>query len=159
MESVAPPGGVMLSASTARLVDGAADLAEPEFVQIKGTAEPVVAHRLLGMTEHHRVVGRAESSLVGRQWEMATAEGLLSRAVDGHGAVVALVGSPGIGKSRVAREIAAVAAARGVEGFTAYCESHATDIPFQVVARLLRSVTGVEGLDVEAARAHVHARI
>jgi class 3 adenylate cyclase len=36
MESVAPPGGVMLSASTARLVDGAATLAEPELVQIKG---------------------------------------------------------------------------------------------------------------------------
>ena len=31
MESVAPPGGVMLSASTARLVDGAAALAEPEW--------------------------------------------------------------------------------------------------------------------------------
>src|SRR5271166_6195462 len=30
MESVAPPGGVMLSASTARLVDGAAALGEPE---------------------------------------------------------------------------------------------------------------------------------
>jgi adenylate cyclase len=36
MESVATPGGVMLSASTARLVDGAAALGEPELVQIKG---------------------------------------------------------------------------------------------------------------------------
>ena len=36
MESVAPPGGVMLSASTARLVDGAAALGEPELVRIKG---------------------------------------------------------------------------------------------------------------------------
>ena len=43
MESVAPPGGVMLSASTARLVDGAAALAEPEFVSVKGAAEPVRA--------------------------------------------------------------------------------------------------------------------
>ena len=36
MESVAPPGGVMLSASTARLVERAAVLGEPELVQIKG---------------------------------------------------------------------------------------------------------------------------
>ena len=36
MESVAPPGGVMLSASTARLVDGSAILGEAELVQIKG---------------------------------------------------------------------------------------------------------------------------
>ena len=43
MESVAPPGGVMLSASTARLVEGAATLSEPELVQIKGADEPVPA--------------------------------------------------------------------------------------------------------------------
>ena len=54
MESVAPPGGVMLSASTARLVDGAAALGEPELVRIKGADEPVAAHRLLGMGEQHR---------------------------------------------------------------------------------------------------------
>ena len=41
MESVAPPGGVMLSASTVRLVDGAAVLGEAELVQIKGADEPV----------------------------------------------------------------------------------------------------------------------
>ena len=41
MESVAPPGGVMLSASTARLVDGAAALSEPESVRIKGVDEGV----------------------------------------------------------------------------------------------------------------------
>ena len=43
MESVAPPGGVMLSASTARLVDGAAALGESELVQIKGADAPVPA--------------------------------------------------------------------------------------------------------------------
>src|SRR6478752_9026942 len=86
MESVAPPGEVMLSASTARLVDGAAALAEPETVQIKGVADPVFAHRLLGMGEQHRAVGRAESNLVGRRWEMNAVEGLLDRAIEGHGA-------------------------------------------------------------------------
>src|SRR6476620_12582767 len=108
MESVAPPGGVMLSASTARLVDDAAALSEPEMLRIKGADQPVSARRLLGIREEHRAVGRTESNLVGRQWEMAAAEGLLQRAVDGHGAVVALVGSPGIGKSRRVREIAAI---------------------------------------------------
>jgi class 3 adenylate cyclase len=41
MESVAPPGGVMLSASTARLVEGAATLSDAELVEIKGADEPV----------------------------------------------------------------------------------------------------------------------
>ena len=78
MESVAPPGGVMLSASTARLVDSSAAMGEAELVQIKGADEPVAAHRLLGIGDRHRAVGRAESNLVGRQWEMAAAEGSCS---------------------------------------------------------------------------------
>jgi len=152
MESVAPPGGVMLSVSTARLVDGAAALGEPELVRIKGAKEPVPAHRLLGMGGQHHAVGRAESNLVGRRWEMAAAEGLLQRAVDGHGAVVALVGSPGIGKSRLVREVAAMARQRGVEVFTAYCESHTSQVPFHAIGRLLRAATGVEDLDGQTAR-------
>src|SRR6476469_758979 len=159
MESVAPPGGVMLSASTARLVDDAAALSEPEMLRIKGADQPVSARRLLGIREEHRAVGRTESNLVGRQWGMAAAEGLLQRAVDGDGAVVALVGSPGIGKSRLSREIAARAAARDVDVFTAYCESHTTDIPFYVVARLLRAATGIDGLDSQVARDRVRDRV
>src|ERR1700758_4325230 len=113
MESVAPPGGVMLSASTARLVEGAATLGEPEMLRVKGADEPVAAQRLLGMGERQRAGGRAESTLVGRGWEMFAVEALLERAIDGHGVVVTVVGSPGIGKSRLVREVSALATARG----------------------------------------------
>ena len=159
MESVAPPGGVMLSASTARLVDDAAVLGEPEMVRIKGAEEPVAAHRLLGMGDRHRAVGRAESNLVGRRWEMSAVEGLLDRAIDGHGAVVGVVGSPGIGKSRLVREVAVMAAARGVEVFTTFCESHTSQVPFHAVARLLRAAIGVDGLDGQTARDRVRDRV
>jgi class 3 adenylate cyclase len=159
MESVAPPGGVMLSASTARLVEGAARLGELELVRIKGAAEPVPVRRLLGMGDGHRAVGGAESNLVGRGWEMAAVEGLLERAIDGHGAVVGVVGSPGIGKSRLVREVAAMARRRGVEVFTTFCESHTIQVPFHAVARLLRATTGVGDLDASAARAQVRARV
>ncbi|HWX98295.1 MAG TPA: AAA family ATPase, partial [Mycobacterium sp.] len=157
IESVAPPGGVILSESTARLVEGAA-LGEPELLRVKGAEEPVPARRLLGMGERHRAAWSAESNLVGRRWEMAAVEGLLEHAIDGYGAVVGVRGSPGIGKSRLVREVAAMAAARGVDVFTAFCESHASDIPFYVVARLLRATTGVGDLDASAARTQVRAR-
>ena len=159
MESVAPPGGVMLSASTARLVDGAAVLGEPEMVRIKGAEEPVPAHRLLGMGERHPSVGRVESTLVGRRWEMNAVEGLLHRAIEGHGAVVGVVGPPGIGKSRLARELSALAASRGVDVFMTFCESHTSHIPFHAVARLLRAATGVEGHDAQAARDQLRERV
>ncbi|HXB90314.1 MAG TPA: adenylate/guanylate cyclase domain-containing protein, partial [Mycobacterium sp.] len=159
MESVAPPGGVMLSMSTARLVESAATLGEAELVQIKGVDAPVPAQRLLGMREGHRTIARAESNLVGRRWEMSAVEGLLDRAVDGDGAVVGVVGPPGIGKSRLVRDVAAMAGRRDVEVFTAFCESHTSQVPFHVVARLLRAATGVEGLDGQTARDRVRDRV
>src|SRR6476619_1327987 len=138
MESVAPPGAVMLSASTARLVDDMAALGEPEMVRIKGAGEPVAAHRLVGIGDRQRGVGRAESNLVGRRWEMSAAGAILQRAVDGHGAVVGVVGQPGIGKSRLVRELAAMARQHRVEVFTTFCESHTSQVPFHAVTRLLR---------------------
>ena len=158
MESVAPVGGVMLSASTVRLVDGSATVGEPELVQIKGTDEPVIACRLLGVGHRDRLATRAESNLVGRQWEMSAIEGLLDRAVGGRGAVVGVVGPPGIGKSRIARELAALAGRRGVEVFTTYCESHTSQIPFQVITRLLRAALNVEGIEPQAARALIETQ-
>jgi hypothetical protein len=159
MESVAPPGEVMLSASTARLVRGVATIGEPELVQIKGADAPVPARRLLGMAEAHRGALHAESTLVGRRWEMAAVEGLLDRITEGHGAVVCVVGSPGIGKSRLVREVSALAGGRGVDVFTVFCESHTNQVHFHAVARLLRAGTGVEGLGGQTARDRVRARV
>ena len=157
MEAAAPPGGVMLSAATGRLVEDAATLGELELVQIKGAEQPAPARRLLGMKEQQQSVRRAESILVGRRWEMSAVEGLLDRAVDGHGSVVGVVGPPGIGKSRLVREIAATARRRGVEVFTTFCESHTSQVPFHAAARLLRAATGIKGLDPHAARTRIRA--
>ena len=157
MEAAAPPGGVMVSASTARLVEGKATLGEPEWVQIKGIEEPVAAHRLIGVDKEHRSAGRDESVLVGRRWEMLAVESLLDDAVDGHGAVVGLVGPPGIGKSRLVREVTAMADRHGAQVVEAFCESHTKAVPFHVLAALLRAGTGVENLGSASARARIRA--
>ncbi|OBH51717.1 adenylate/guanylate cyclase domain-containing protein [Mycobacterium sp. E2479] len=155
MESVALPGGVMLSEATGRLVEQAAVLADTELVSIKGRADPVPARRLLAIQPRHGVAGGTESRLVGRRWEMCAVEAIVDRAVSGRGGVVNVVGPPGIGKSRTARDTAALATARGVDVFWTFCESHARDIPFQVVARLLRASFGITELEGGAARARV----
>ena len=59
MESVAPPGGVMLSEATAHLVEQkGAVLGEHELVHIKGGGAPVPARRLLAIEPRHGLVGR-----------------------------------------------------------------------------------------------------
>jgi class 3 adenylate cyclase len=157
MESVAPPGGVVLSESTARLVEHSVELAEPEWLRIKGSHEPMCTRRLLAISPRGGMVGRAEASMVGRRWEMAALDAMVDRAIGGRGGIVNVVGPPGIGKSRVAREVAAVADGRGFETFWAFCESHASDISFHVMAQLLRASSGVADLDAEGARMRLRA--
>ena len=158
MESVAPPGGVMLSESTARLVEDATVLGEPEKVHIKGSDSPVTGRRLMAQAAETRP-RRQLSTLVGRDWELSAIAGILDQAVSGRGRVVGLVGPPGIGKSRLVLEAASIAAERGVEVFTTYCESHTSDIPFHVATRLLREVLSISGLDDDEARATIRSRM
>lgn len=99
-----------------------------------------------------------QADLVGRQWELSAVAGLLDRALDGHGTVVGVVGAAGIGKSRLVREVSAMAGAQGVEVFAAFCESHTNEVPFQAVANLLRAAAGVENLDPPAARARIRSQ-
>src|SRR5262249_49623337 len=107
----------------------------------------------------HESCRRREPSLVGRAWELNTLTGILEEAMGGAGGVVNVVGPPGIGKSRLVREAAAIAARRGVETLTTHCEAHASDIPFHVVARSLRVGMGVNDLNDSTARARVRAQV
>ena len=159
MESVAPPGGVMLSASTARLVDGVAALGELEMVRIKGADEPVMARRLVAVGARPAQTGLPGTALVGREWELNTVASMLDRSIGGHGCVVDVTGPPGIGKSRLVYEATALARRRGAEVFSTFCESHAADIPFHVVARLLRDAAGIAHVDDEMARHLVRGQV
>ncbi|WP_255361326.1 adenylate/guanylate cyclase domain-containing protein [Mycobacterium sp. 1245111.1] len=156
MESVAPPGGVMLSDSTAKLVGSSVVLGEPEEVVVKG-GKTLIARRLMAIGDYQNR-RQTESKLVGRTWEFTTIRNILDEALAGTGCVVNIVGPPGIGKSRLVRETAALAGARGVPVFSTYCESHASDIPFHVVGRMLRAAMEVDGLDPDTARIHIRER-
>ena len=73
--------------------------------------------------------------------------------------MVCVGGPAGIGKSRLVHETAEIARGRGVEVFSTFCESHAGDISFHVVARLLRAIVGISDLDDAAARARLRGRV
>jgi class 3 adenylate cyclase len=159
MESVAPAGGVMLSDSTARLVEGATVLGDPELVHIKGAEDAVPARRLLSVATRRQQSGASQSTLVGREWELTTLAAMLDRSTGGRGSVVGVVGPPGIGKTRLTAEAIQLAKSLGVEVFSTFCESHATDIPFHVIARLLGAIGQLGGLDDQSARAQVRTQV
>ena len=84
MESVASPGDVMLSESTARLVENAVGLwVKPEQVHIKNVDAPVRAQRLFGFLRANiEPSHRSESKLVGGTWELNTVTGILEEAIN-----------------------------------------------------------------------------
>ncbi|WP_371744008.1 AAA family ATPase [Mycobacterium sp. DL592] len=157
IESVAPAGGVLLSDYTARLVEHRTELSDFQWLHVKGSDEPVRARRLLAIRQS--LAERAEVSLVGRHREMAALDAQMDRAVGGQGGVVRIAGPPGIGKSRLAREAAALAARRGIEVRWTFCESHTAEVPFHAVAQLLRAATGAADLEGQAARDRVRAAL
>jgi adenylate cyclase len=159
MESVAAAGAVMLSESTAQLVETAALLADPELVHIKGADAPVYARRLIEVTAPHGQFGPQRTTLVGRDWELAALTAMLDRSINGHGCVASVVGPPGIGKSRIVAETAAIAASRGAQVFSTFCESHTSGVPFHASRRLLRAALGVDELDDESARGFVRKEV
>ena len=155
MESVAPPGGVMLTESTARLVEHTVTLAEAEEMRIKGGDEPVLARRLV-RSPTGRPGRRAEAALVGRRWEMATIDAFVDRQSVAAGVWFVL---PDRRASARRDSLARLSRwpGRGVEVFSVFCESHASDVPFCAAAGLLREAARITDLDDEAARAQVRA--
>src|ERR1700682_3930531 len=133
--------------------------ASPSWFRSRAPTSPS-PHAACWASQNSIALPRVSSRLwSGRRWEMSAVEGLLDRAIDGHGGVVGVVGPPGIGKSRLVREGVEIANRSGGQVFTVFCESHTSQVPFHVVARLLRAATGVEGLDPQAARDRVRDRV
>jgi class 3 adenylate cyclase len=108
MEQMAMPGTILLTPAVLRLADGLLQVTPVGPVPIKGLAEPVEVFELRGATALRRrlqtAVARGLSPFVGRQREMEALQQALVRAGAGQGQVVALLGEPGVGKSRLVYE-------------------------------------------------------
>ena len=149
----------MLSDATARLVEGVAVLDHPEMVTIKGVPDPVPARRLHSMAATRTLVGRRETTLVGRDCEIEEIAAMLNATIHGQGCAIGVTGPAGIGKSRVCRDVVKIAQSCGVETFSTYCESHASELPFGAVARLMRSFLRIEEFDHQTARSALRTQL
>src|SRR2546425_8048209 len=108
MEQMAMPGTILLTPAILDLADGFIQVTPLGPVPIKGLDAPVEVFELVGATVLRRrlqtAVARGLSPLVGRQPELEALQQALARAGAGQGQVVALLGEPGIGKSRLVYE-------------------------------------------------------
>ena len=150
LQQLAEPGAILISDATARLVEGYALLERRGSTEIRGRAEPVVVHALVGAGARRSRLddaGGGLSRFVGRDRDLAALTDLLGHVEQGHGQVVGLVGEPGVGKSRLILEMREAMASRQIEYLEGRCLSYGRSIPYLPVLDLLRAGCGILDAD------------
>src|SRR5215510_2524836 len=105
LEQLAAPGTIQVTGGTLRVVEGFVQVTALGPVPVKGLVEPVEVFELMGAgtarTRFQVAARRGLTRFVGRNAELAQLRDALDRASQGRGQVVAVVGEPGVGKSRL----------------------------------------------------------
>jgi hypothetical protein len=127
LQVAAPPGMLLCSEATARLVRGVIRLVATSLPTLPGLPAPV--YQILGLHPRRLLSGRRgirpRSPFVGRQQELAALQAALAQAEVGQGQVVGIVGEPGLGKSRLLTEFRHSLRQRQLTYLAASCLSYA----------------------------------
>jgi class 3 adenylate cyclase/tetratricopeptide (TPR) repeat protein len=151
LRALAPPGALLISKATQQFV--------PEDVQHEASGTIAAAERDAPISVYtvHCVVrwrfgvpghgGRALSPFVGRERELAVLGDLLTQAERGRGQAVAIVGEPGVGKSRLCYEFTQAHRAHGWLILASSPVAYGKDIPYLPVIDLLKVYFQIECCD------------
>src|SRR5712691_1858881 len=108
MESLATPGSILVTEHTYKLTEGYFDFHALGTARVKGVSVPVPLYEVMGasplQTRFEVAARRGLVPFVGRRSEMEQIQRALELVTSGQGQVVAVVGEPGGGKSRLLYE-------------------------------------------------------
>jgi class 3 adenylate cyclase/predicted ATPase len=156
LQALAASGSVVISQATRRLIGGLFELTDLGPQRLKGFAEPLSAWQVEGQG---RAEGRFEARhsagltpLVGREEEIALLMRRWEQARDGEGQVVLLSGEPGVGKSRLVRELRERLGAEPHDRLTFQCSPYYQTSPLHPVVEHLERAAGFEREDLPEAR-------
>ena len=147
MQALARPGTVLVSGATHRFVAALVDSVDVGALDLKGKTNAVQAYEVTGLREG--ATGRGliglHAPMVGRESQKQRLADLFTVAKAGQGRIAAILGEPGIGKSRLLAELRdeierSDASTRWVEG---RCLSYGHTLPYHLVIDVVRSLIGV----------------
>ncbi len=148
MQSLAEPGAIVITEDTYRAAAGEMRAEPLGPVEVRGQREPVVVYKVTGRAPwRNRLEIRAEAGLtmlVGRQRELAQLRERLARAEAGQGQAVALVGEPGLGKSRLLYEFRRSLAGDRVSWLEGHCRARGLTLPYGPILEILRLLFRLE---------------
>jgi class 3 adenylate cyclase len=160
MEQLAAPGTVRLTADTLRLAEGYVAVKPLGPMPVKGVPHPIEVYELTGAAELrgrlHAARARGLTHFVGRQNEIAQMQSALAQARAGQGQIIAVVGEPGVGKSRLFFEFVHSHHMDGWLVIEASSVSYGKATPYLPLIDLLKGYFKIDQLDnARAVRAKV----
>lgn len=153
LQSAAEPRTVLISADTYRLVHAFFEFKPRGLIEMKGKQKPVDTYEVTGVRAapgKARGLKGLESPLVGRDAEIALLRSKFTALETGSGAVIALVGEAGLGKSRLIAELRNFRDMGGgdkVAWLEARAISYGTAIPYYPWRTLGRQIVGATEMD------------
>ena len=153
MEQMALPGTALMSAATMALAEGYVSVKPRGRVPVRGLAEPVEVFELTGAgaarTRLQAATARGLTKFVGRDAEVDQLNRALERAGGGHGQLVAVVGEPGVGKSRLFYEFTHSHRLRGWSVLESGSVSYGKATSYLPVIDLLKSYFRINDRDTQ----------
>jgi class 3 adenylate cyclase len=150
LQGLATPGSIAISDALHKLVDGYFVLKPLGPARIKGVSEPLEIFEVTGLgplrTHFQISARRGLTRFVGRDAEMAALDRAAELVKSGHGQIVAVVGEPGVGKSRLFFEFKARHQA-GWKQLEAFSVSHGKTASFMPLNELLKKYFGIDESD------------
>src|SRR5262245_7808689 len=151
LEQMAVPGSIRLTTETLKLAEGFVQVTPLGPVAVKGLGESVEVFELVragtDRTHLEAVAGRGLTRFVGRDQELEQLRGALDQASLGHGQVVAVVGEPGVGKSRLFWELTHSHRVRGCLILQSASVSYGKATAYLPVIDLLRGYFAINSRD------------
>ena len=151
MEQLADPGTSLLTAATLQFAEGYVEVKGRGLVPVKGLSEPMEVYELVGAgavrSRLHAAAARGLTRFVGRDSELDQLRQALERAGAGHGQVAAVVGEPGVGKSRLYWEFTHSHRTQGWFMLESGSVSYGKATAYLPVIDLLRAYFQIEGRD------------
>ena len=160
MEQLAPPDAIWITADTFRLAENFVQVQPLGPVPVQGLDTPVEVFNVIGAgqvrTRFQAAALRGLSRFVGRDAEMEQLRAALDGVRHGHGEVVAVVGEPGVGKSRLFHELTHSHRVAGCRILQATSVAYGRATSYLTVIDLLKSYFGIaERDDLRSIRAKV----
>ena len=160
MEQLATPGSILVTEAFTRLTESYLHFKPLGLVSVKGLPEPVDIFELSGAeptrARFQAAASRGLSRFVGREGELKLLSDSLDRAESRAGQVVAVVGEPGVGKSRLFHELVRSSRMRGWTVLETGSVSYGHMMSWMPVRDLLRTLFQI---DDRAAPADVQAQV